>query len=271
MHRAFARGFADDRAHLLVESSVRSSFPGRTVRARIRRRARRRGRRWIVLSCREDSNARRGWRVRTPRPLVIKRLRCSALAKLVGQRAEAPRRAPPARSWYRAARRLRAASATAFDAEANAAARADRLRATTTSTSPPTGNALRESASLATPVSLDRDEAGAAGREEHEDAELLVALDLARQACARHDPAAPTAVAARRAREPSGSERDTDPLLLGIDAQDLERGGHARRDRSRPASRPAGGRETSRHAPALRRPARARRTRRTRRGASRGR
>ena len=81
-----------------------------------------------------------------------------------------------------------------------------------------------------------RDETGAPRGEEHEHAELLVTLDLSREARARHD-------LGLRRRRPAGprralrNERDADPLLLEVDAQDLECRRHPHGDRPGPSLR----------------------------------
>ena len=116
----------------------------------------------------------------------------------------------------------------------------------------------------------DRDEPGAPGREEHEHAEVLVPLDRSRQAGARHD-LGPSRRRLSGARRAFGQQRDADPLLLEVDAQDLERPRHPGCDLAGPAVRAGRSARTWRRAPVLRSRARARRTLRIRRGGSRGR
>ena len=111
---------------------------------------------------------------------------------------------------------------------------------TTTSTSAPTGNALPNVRFLGDAGLAHRDETRAPRGQEHEHAELLVTLDLSREARARHD----RRLRRRRpgrARRALRNERDADPLLLEVDAQDLECPRHPRAtEADHPPDRPVG-------------------------------
>ena len=78
-----------------------------------------------------------------------------------------------------------------------------------------------------------RQQPGAARRQEHEHAELLVTLNLASQDRPWRD----RALSGRGPRRPFVDERDADALLRGIDAEDFERPGRADGHRFRPSSR----------------------------------
>src|SRR3954465_11319023 len=82
--------------------------------------------------------------------------------------------------------------------------------------------------------------AGASRRNEHEDAELLVTLDFPRETNARSDLHGRRASGSRRSPR---EHRNAGSLLLGIDAQDLERTSRPRRDLAGPAARMSGRRE----------------------------
>ena len=178
-------------------------------------------------------------RTRQARSLLLPRL--ERAAELVGERSEPLRRQPhPRARCIRALPSASCASRTALALRRMRRPAASTSR-TTTSTSAPTGNALSDIRFLRHAGFAQRDEAGASRGEEHEHAELLVTLDLAREARARHDlqVAMTRAAGARRALR---HERDADPLLLEIDAQDLERRRSFRRDRAVtiPRDRPVG-------------------------------
>ncbi len=138
---------------------------------------------------------------------------------------------------------------------------------TMTSTSLPTGNAFATSASLATPVSLERHQPGAARGEEHEHAELLVTLDLAGEARARRDRRTATAPPRPARVEPSARARRRSASCPGSMLRISKAPVMPTGDRPRPAVASAGRRERGGVRQRLRRPARARRTRRTRRRA----
>src|SRR6185295_7081278 len=94
----------------------------------------------------------------------------------------------------------------------------------------------------ANPGLAQRDQTSPSWGEEHEHAELLVTLHLSREARARHDFWLRSRRAARF-RRALRKERDANPLLLRVDAQNLECSDHLRSDRAGPSVRSPRGSE----------------------------
>ena len=193
--------------------------------------------------------------------------RLERAAQLVGQRPEAlgaARRPRVRRS--RAVRRASCASSTALRLR-----RMRRPAASTSSTIDLDVGADRETLFARRlpwprPVSLIGMRPGAPRREEHEHAELLVALDLAGEARARRRSPVPAAPS----RRPAPNPRATSATPMRFFSRSMLRISNAAviptatDATSRPTAPSA---RTWRRAPALRRPAPVRRTRRTRRRA----
>ena len=165
------------------------------------------------------------------------------------------------RSVYSRSSSASCASSDRLDAETNAAARRVDLEDDDLDVGAD-GKCLRDVRFPGDAGLAQRNEAGASRREEHEHAELLVTLDLAREARARHD-------LGRRRRRAAGSRRALRQRARRRSASSRGRCSGSRMapviptatDRtSPPIARSA---RTSRRAPALRPPVRARRTRRT--------